>query len=131
MSDGILQADSWVVTITIAVPVILGSLVAITIPGIISWGVLQLLGKFINDGYMTILVFTIIAFHKLDSTPDYSVQVSVMRYTYPITFCAFAILMVAFIIKKLLDMWMQTVRDDTYLIGKRLHNINNPQDNTA
>ncbi|KAI8882007.1 hypothetical protein K501DRAFT_252110 [Backusella circina FSU 941] len=108
-SNGILQADCWAITSTIAAPVILGSLVAIAIPGIISWGVLQFLDP------------------TSFSSSDYSVQISVIRYIYPATFCAFIVLLVAFIIKKLLGMWIQTIRDDTYLIGKRLHNINDSQ----
>lgn len=31
--------------------------------------------------------------------------------------------MAGFIFKKLFNLWMQTVRDDTYLIGKKLHNL--------
>jgi hypothetical protein len=33
----------------------------------------------------------------------------------------------AFLVKKLVSIWMETVRDDTYLIGKKLHNMQNNQ----
>jgi hypothetical protein len=39
------------------------------------------------------------------------------------------ILVSGFLIKKLIDLWMQTVRDDTYLIGKKLHNMQNASAN--
>jgi hypothetical protein len=39
------------------------------------------------------------------------------------------ILVSGFLIKKLIDLWMQTVRDDTYLIGKKLHNMQSTADN--
>lgn len=43
--NGIMQADSWIITRTVIAPVILVALLAITIPGITSWFILQMLGK--------------------------------------------------------------------------------------
>lgn len=60
---------------------------------------------------------------------DPSLQITVTRYTYPIIFCFFLVLLTGFIFKKLIHIWMQTVRDDTYLIGKKLHNLKNQSDN--
>lgn len=41
------------------------------------------------------------------------------------------ILVSGFLIKKLIHLWMQTVRDDTYLIGKKLHNLQNASTDVA
>lgn len=43
--NGIMLADSWIITRTVIAPVILVALLAITIPGITSWAILQMLGK--------------------------------------------------------------------------------------
>jgi hypothetical protein len=32
-------------------------------------------------------------------------------------------LLSGFVLKKLFNLWMQTVRDDTYRIGNKLHNL--------
>ncbi|CAO3628960.1 unnamed protein product [Mucor hiemalis] len=107
IGDGVMQADIWIITRTVIVPVILAAVLSITIPGITSWGILQMLDP-----------------------KDPSLQITVTRYTYPIIFCFFLILLTGFIFKKLIHIWMQTVRDDTYLIGKKLHNLKNQSDNT-
>lgn len=106
IGDGVMQADIWSITRTVIVPVILAAVLAITIPGITSWGILQMLDP-----------------------KDPSLQITVTRYTYPIIFCFFLVLLTGFIFKKLIHIWMQTVRDDTYLIGKKLHNLKNQSDN--
>lgn len=45
IGDGVMQADIWSITRTVIVPVILAAVLAITIPGITSWGILQMLGR--------------------------------------------------------------------------------------
>lgn len=45
IGDGIMQTDLWIITRTVIAPVIMTALLAITIPGITSWGILQMLGK--------------------------------------------------------------------------------------
>ncbi|KAI8640568.1 hypothetical protein BD408DRAFT_484022 [Parasitella parasitica] len=102
--NGIMVADTWVVTRTVIAPVILVALLAITIPGIASWIILQM----------------------LDPT-DSSLQIKVTRYTYPTIFGVLVVLIATYILKKLISIWMETVRDDTYLIGKKLHNMQNNQ----
>lgn len=56
---------------------------------------------------------------------DPSLQVTVTIYTYPIIFCFFIAILSVFIFKNLIHLWIQIVRDDIYLIGKRLHNMKN------
>ncbi|GAN04618.1 conserved hypothetical protein [Mucor ambiguus] len=48
--NGIMLADSWIITRTVIAPVILVALLAIAIPGITSWVILQMLGKRICYG---------------------------------------------------------------------------------
>ncbi|KAI8358573.1 hypothetical protein BD560DRAFT_405866 [Blakeslea trispora] len=98
IGEDMMQANLWNITRSVIVPVIASALLAIIAPGMISWGILQMLG-------------------------DPSLQIVVTRYTYPIIFCIVMSIFSGFIIKKLIDMWLQSVRDDTYLIGKRLHNM--------
>lgn len=43
---GIMQTDLYNITRTVIAPVILTAILSIIVPGIISWGILQLLGKF-------------------------------------------------------------------------------------
>lgn len=45
IGDGIMQTNVWNITRTVIVPVIITALLAITIPGITSWGILQFLGE--------------------------------------------------------------------------------------
>ncbi|KAF1798687.1 hypothetical protein FB192DRAFT_1310118 [Mucor lusitanicus] len=107
--NGIMLADSWIITRTVIAPVILVALLAITIPGITSWAILQMLDP-----------------------KDPSLQINVTRYTYPTIFGVFLVVLAAFLVKKLISIWMDTVRDDTYLIGRQLHNMqNNPQEESA
>jgi HD-like signal output (HDOD) protein len=45
IGDGLMQADLSNITRTVIAPVVLSAILAITIPGIVSWGILQMLGK--------------------------------------------------------------------------------------
>ncbi|KAI9487301.1 MAG: hypothetical protein EXX96DRAFT_552589 [Benjaminiella poitrasii] len=101
MGEGMMEVETWTITRTIILPVIVSALLAITIPGIISWGILQM----------------------LESKNDPLIQIMVTRYAYPAIFGLFMSILVGFALKKLLSIWTETVRDDTYLIGKRLHNL--------
>lgn len=59
-------------------------------------------------------------------------SITVMKYTYPSICGVFVIILVGFSIRKLFQLWMETVRDDTYLIGRRLHNMQtNPASTTT
>lgn len=54
------------------------------------------------------------------------------RYVYPVVFSIILLILSSFMIKKLIALWMKTVRDDTYLVGKRLHNMQNlPEQNAS
>ncbi|KAL9556071.1 hypothetical protein MBANPS3_002067 [Mucor bainieri] len=107
--NGMMLVDSWIITRTVIAPVILVALLAIAIPGITSWAILQMLDP-----------------------KDPSLQITVTRYTYPTIFGVVLVVLAAFLVKKLISIWMDTVRDDTYLIGRQLHNMqNNPQDEST
>ncbi|KAI7900493.1 uncharacterized protein BX663DRAFT_488410 [Cokeromyces recurvatus] len=103
IGEGIMQADLWTLTRTIIIPVILSALLAITIPGIISWSILQTLDSNMKNDPFT--------------------RITITRYTYPIVFGLFVFVLIGLALKKLFNIWTETVRDDTYLIGKRLHNL--------
>ncbi|KAI7896747.1 uncharacterized protein EV154DRAFT_535463 [Mucor mucedo] len=102
VGDGIMQTDVWNITRTVIVPVIVTALLAITIPGIASWGILRFLDP-----------------------KDPSLQITVTRYTYPIIFFFFVGLLSIVIFKKLIHLWIQIVKEDLYGIGVKLHNRNN------
>ncbi|KAI8989990.1 hypothetical protein BDB01DRAFT_894809 [Pilobolus umbonatus] len=105
IGNDIMRTDVWTITRTIILFVISVAMLAIVIPAFISWGILQMLDP--ND-------------------PE--LQVKVTRYTYPSIFCIFVLAITGYVCKKLLNLWMETVRDDAYLIGKRLHNMNSEED---
>jgi E3 ubiquitin-protein ligase DOA10 len=63
----------------------------------------------------------------LDS-PDPSQKIIVIRHTYPAVFCLAVLVLGCLVFRKLLHLWLQTIRDDAYLIGKRLHNMENESD---
>jgi hypothetical protein len=44
--DGLMQADLSTITRTVIAPVVLSAVLAITIPGMVSWGILQVLGEY-------------------------------------------------------------------------------------
>ena len=44
------------------------------------------------------------------------------RYSYPAVFILIVFLGVGYFFKMLMDRWKQSVRDEVYLIGERLHN---------
>jgi hypothetical protein len=45
IGEGVMQTNLWNITRTVIAPVIFIALLAIIIPGITSWGILQMLGK--------------------------------------------------------------------------------------
>ncbi|KAI8063657.1 uncharacterized protein B0P05DRAFT_555187 [Gilbertella persicaria] len=97
MGDGMMQAHLWNITRSVIVPVTMCALLAISLPAIVSWGMV----------------------HMLD-TPS---LLMMTRYTYPIMFGIIMSLLLGWLGKRLMSLWLQSVRDDTYLIGKRLHNL--------
>lgn len=113
IGQDVMQIDLMNITRTMIVPVIVSALLAITIPKLISWGVLYFTGKKKKKG---------VTRHSLKFIDDASIATST-KYMYPIMFSILLLIVSIFILKKLFTIWMETVRDDTYLIGKRLHNM--------
>src|SRR5689334_11026275 len=56
--NGITRVSSWDITRSLLVPVMLGTILAISIPGIMAWGCVQLLGK--SSSYIYIIIVIII-----------------------------------------------------------------------
>ncbi|KAI8987552.1 hypothetical protein BDF20DRAFT_998168 [Mycotypha africana] len=142
--NGFMQTDVWTITLTIIGPVIICALLAIIVPGIISWTILQVLSKSpillllkeyllwlmwkTSKGERSVLrlVITYFCFSKKLESRDAFMQISVTRYAYPAIFGICLIILIGFVMKKMLNIWLETVRNDTYLIGKRLHNMPTP-----
>ncbi|KAI9301460.1 hypothetical protein BJ944DRAFT_271471 [Cunninghamella echinulata] len=97
--NGITRVSSWDITRSLLVPVILGTILAISIPGIMAWGCVQLLD-------------------------DASRMLILVRWMYPIVFSILFSFFICYLFTKLIKIWAKTIRDDTYLIGKQLHNLN-------
>ncbi|KAG0184839.1 hypothetical protein DFQ28_010358, partial [Apophysomyces sp. BC1034] len=98
LGNGMLLVNPWGVTRSVVLSVTSIELAAIVIPGILAWG----LGHVLDDPLMQLVVF---------------------RCIYPIVFFLSAAVMASVMCSKLFDAWMRKVRDDAYMIGKRLHNI--------
>jgi hypothetical protein len=46
----------------------------------------------------------------------------IYRYSYPVVFAIFLIIAGGYALKLLVDSWKQSIRDEVYLTGERLHN---------
>ncbi|KAG2229829.1 hypothetical protein INT48_008273 [Thamnidium elegans] len=66
---------------------------------------------------------TMAAIHLLDIN-DTSVKILIFRCAYPVVFCFVCLIFIFNAIISLIEIWFRTIRDDTYLIGKQLHNLN-------
>ncbi|KAE8145163.1 hypothetical protein BDV25DRAFT_165251 [Aspergillus avenaceus] len=55
------------------------------------------------------------------STPE--VHHKVYRYAYPITLLTSLLLWLTFMVRRQVEIWRVSIRDDVYLIGERLHNF--------
>lgn len=115
--NNMIQADLNLITRKVIAPVIITTLLAIITPGVISFCILYIMGKyrFIGDNERPNGI--------IGTSRDPSYQLLVTRYTYPSIFCLMITTLLCLIFKKLFSIWIQTVRDDTYLIGKKLHNL--------
>ncbi|CAO3631806.1 unnamed protein product [Cunninghamella blakesleeana] len=102
--NGITRISSWVITRSFFLPVMLGTILAITIPGIMAWGCVKLLD-------------------------DASRMLILVRWMYPLVFSILFTIFTAYLFTKLIKIWAKSIRDDTYLIGKQLHNLD--QDSTT
>ncbi|KAI8642232.1 hypothetical protein BD408DRAFT_443594 [Parasitella parasitica] len=67
------------------------------------------------------IVALIIVF--LLSVEDSSMKVLIFRCAYPIMFCGACLIILAMLSLRLIKFWLKSVRDDTYLVGKQLHNF--------
>ncbi|KAG2220865.1 hypothetical protein INT45_004033 [Circinella minor] len=60
---------------------------------------------------------------RIFSIDDSALQLALFRCAYPVVFCLGIFVGTLILSTKLFRIWMKAVRDDTYLIGKRLHNL--------
>lgn len=98
--NNMIQADLKVITRKVIVPVIMVALGSIFLPGVLSWSLFQLM-----------------------DTKDSSLQLLVIRYTYPALFGSMITILFSFVFRKLFKMWLKAVKDDTYKIREALHNF--------
>ncbi|CAO3592954.1 unnamed protein product [Absidia cylindrospora] len=100
MMAGLSSLDIWTLTRTVFAPWIIITTCAVIIPGGSAWIMLHLLG-----------------------VQDASVKLLMLRYVYVGVLCVAAIMVVVILGMKLVNLWMRIVRDDTYLVGRQLHNF--------
>ncbi|KAI8148867.1 hypothetical protein BJV82DRAFT_201164 [Fennellomyces sp. T-0311] len=94
------EIDTWRVTRTTIAPIVSAAISAIAIPGLLSLAAVRLFNIY-----------------------DSALQVALFRCAYPIVFCVGILVGTLVLSTKLIGIWLKAVRDDTYLIGKRLHNL--------
>ena len=63
------------------------------------------------------------------SSPE--VQSKVYRYAYPLTLLLSVVMWVAYLVRRQVEIWRVSVRDDVYLIGERLHNFSDKRGKDA
>ncbi|KAI8338940.1 hypothetical protein BC941DRAFT_373111 [Chlamydoabsidia padenii] len=105
-ADGLFNISLWSVTRDFLAPVLLGTILAITIPGVLAWGCVQ----WLDDASRTLIL---------------------VRWMYPIVFCTLLVGVVCYVSTKLAKLWVKSIRDDTYMIGKQLHNLDQGTSSTA
>ncbi|KAI9275859.1 hypothetical protein BDA99DRAFT_496639 [Phascolomyces articulosus] len=103
--DGVIGGNVWEIntlriTKSTIAPLIGGSTAAIVVPGLLS-----------------------VAAVKLFGIDDSALQLALFRCAYPVVFCLGIFMGTLILCTKLFRIWLKAVRDDTYLIGKRLHNL--------
>ena len=94
------EINTWRVTRTVIAPTLTALALAIALPGLLS-----------------------LAAVRLFSIHDSALQIALFRCAYPIVFCFGVLVGTLLLSTKLIGIWLKAVRDDTYLIGKRLHNL--------
>lgn len=60
--------------------------------------------------------------NKLVQGASPSIISQTYRYSYPAVFILLILLAIGYMLKVMVDRWKQSVRDEVYLIGERLHN---------
>lgn len=98
--DNFDNLDTRHITRNTIVPIISGLLGAIVVPSLLAT--------------MSIYVFAI---------DDPSIKILIFRCAYPILFCLICLAIIAYAATRVLNMWLRIIRDDTYLIGRQLHNL--------
>ncbi|KAI9022885.1 hypothetical protein CLU79DRAFT_751144 [Phycomyces nitens] len=93
-----LQLNPWTVTRSIAAPVIMATVAAISIPGIVAWGLTQFLGNEID-------------------------RLVLLRFIYPAVLLLLVLVGAWILCSRLIKVWLRVARDDAYLVGKQLHNL--------
>ncbi|CAO3587835.1 unnamed protein product [Absidia cylindrospora] len=97
-ADGLFNVSLWSITRDFLAPVLLGTILAISVPGILAWGCV----KWLDDASRTLVL---------------------VRWMYPIVFGILFVGFICYISTKLIKLWVKSIRDDTYMIGKQLHNL--------
>ncbi|ORY93848.1 hypothetical protein BCR43DRAFT_551551 [Syncephalastrum racemosum] len=99
-----LGVNTWALTRSLVLPIVLGATGAIVTPGAVALSAIRLLG--LTDPAMHLAMF---------------------RCAYPIAFCVVMLGGLLVLLTRLVRVWLKAVRDDTYLVGKQLHNLDEQQ----
>lgn len=112
------QLDIWHTTVHIITPVLLCLFVVIILPYTLVLAITKIFCKFITKLRIHAVTDRFLAVHDANS------KILIFGYTYPVLFCSalFICLVVLFI--RLAQMWVHNIRNDIYLIGRRLNNLN-------
>ncbi|KAG2172819.1 hypothetical protein INT43_000169 [Umbelopsis isabellina] len=101
---GITRTNIMMATKSIIGPLMLGSVLAILLPSLIIYGSIQTLGMYV-------------------SLNDTAMQLFFFQSIYPATLFVLGCIYLCKLAIRLARHIMQSIRDDTYLIGRRLHNV--------
>lgn len=102
-------------------PAILGLCFSIIFPSVLTIAAIRLLGK---KKKKKIEYFRDLVINFSIDINDADVKILIFRCAYPLVFCFVCLIFILNAIISLIDIWLRTIRDDTYLIGKQLHNLN-------
>ncbi|KAI7865845.1 hypothetical protein BDF14DRAFT_958785 [Spinellus fusiger] len=96
--DGWARLNSWKAIGSIAAPIVMATIAAIVMPGVIAWGLTHI----VNTKFLTY---------------------PLLRFIYPAFLLGSIVLLMWVLCIKLLSNWVRMARDDVYLVGKQLHNL--------
>lgn len=128
LEGGVLRADGWAMTRSTIAPVVAGTACAISTPGLLSLALSRLLGMYKSRFSQLALLANRF---NLTGVSDPRVQLAMFRCAYPLAFCLLIFSGFLWLSTKLIRAWLRTVRDDTYLVGKRLHNLDETETPSA
>lgn len=110
----------------IILPTILGLSIVILIPSILTILTIRLFGKLcylVESLRKKFCITNKIFCCACLGIEEPSIKLLIFRCAYPILFCGICLVILCAISIHLIKIWLRSIRDDTYLIGKQLHNL--------